>query len=48
MSDEQGGIKSDFIRALRERDEDPEVRRMFLERKDMAGYKAYTANKNDP
>ncbi|CAF1379534.1 unnamed protein product [Adineta steineri] len=25
-----------------------EVRRMFIERKDMAGYKAYTANKNDP
>ena len=25
-----------------------EVRRMYLERKDMAGYKAYTANQNDP
>ncbi|CAF0995675.1 unnamed protein product [Adineta ricciae] len=25
-----------------------EVRRMFLDRRDMAGYKAYTANKNDP
>jgi hypothetical protein len=25
-----------------------EVRRMFLERKDMAGYKAYTAKQNDP
>ncbi|UJR28505.1 hypothetical protein I4U23_009743 [Adineta vaga] len=25
-----------------------EVRRMFLDRKDMTGYKAYTANKNDP
>ncbi|CAF5229800.1 unnamed protein product, partial [Rotaria magnacalcarata] len=25
-----------------------EVRRMFLERKDVAGYKAYTAKQNDP
>jgi hypothetical protein len=25
-----------------------EVRRMFLERKDMTGYKAYTAKQNDP
>ena len=25
-----------------------EVRRMFLERKDIAGYKAYTAKQNDP
>jgi hypothetical protein len=25
-----------------------EVRRMFLEKKDMAGYKAYTAKQNDP
>jgi hypothetical protein len=25
-----------------------EVRRMYLERKDMAGYKAYTAKQNDP
>lgn len=25
-----------------------EVRRMYLERKDMTGYKAYTAHKNDP
>lgn len=25
-----------------------EVRRLFLDRKDMAGYKAYTAKQNDP
>ena len=31
MSNDQGGIKNKFIRALRERDEDPEVQREFHE-----------------